>query len=119
MLVLVTSGAAALSCIVGATFGAWAGILQAKSLRTDAERFRDADTALEVRRIMMTSRAGKRAIILGWLSAVLLFVPAAMSDTMVLVFAKWFAGYFTLKLVRDIITYPALRYVVTASSGRP
>src|SRR5262249_15259194 len=115
-LLFLTSGAAALSCIFGAAFGAWAGILQAKALRRDAELFRNAKTAFDVRRIVVASGESKRAIKLGWCSGVLLFAPAAVSDTILLVFANVFAGYFTFMLVREIIAYPALRYVVSARS---
>src|SRR5262245_6629032 len=97
-----TSGAAALSCVFGAAFGVWAGILQKKVLRRDAELFRAAESALDVRRVMVASREGKRAIALGWISAALLFIPAAISGSMVLLFANQAAGYFTFMLVRDI-----------------
>ena len=119
ILLFLSSGAAALSCIFGAAFGAWAGILQGKALRQDAERFRNANTASDVRRIMVASREGKRAITLGWLSGVLLLAPAAMSETTVLMVGKFFAGYCTFMLVRDIVAYPSLRDVTSAGPAKP
>jgi hypothetical protein len=77
VLLLLTSGAALLTCVFGAAFGAWAGVLQNKALRRDAEQFRAADTAWDLRRVMVASKEGKRAITLGWISAGLLFIPAA------------------------------------------
>jgi hypothetical protein len=111
VLLLVTSGSAAFPCMFGATFGAWAGLLQRKALRRDAELFRAADTAWDVRRAMVASPEGKRAITLGWMSAAMLLVIAADSNSLLFVVAKVFAGYFSFVLLRDVVAYPALAEV--------
>jgi hypothetical protein len=118
LMLFVTSGSAAYSCMFGATFGAWAGLLQRKALRKDAELFRAADTAWDVRRAMVASPEGKRTITLGWMSAAMLLVVAVDSNSLFLVFAKFFAGYFSFVLLRDVVAYPALAAVADGSGAR-
>jgi len=114
VLVVVTSGAAAVSCAVGGAFGVGAGVVQARALRADALAFNATRTVLEVRRVLRSSLNGKLAIFLGWACAVVL-LPIALRSKGVVAPINWFAGYLAFMLLRDLIAYPALRQVAAAT----
>jgi hypothetical protein len=100
-----------LTCTLGALFGVPAGFLQAHALKTQAAAFSQTVTALDVRRVMMSSPQGKWAIRLSWVCAVLVFALAMIFRAPVAVLASWLAGYLAFMLVRDAIAYRSLRFV--------
>lgn len=100
-----------LTCVLGALFGVPAGFLQAHALKTHAAAFAQTATALDVRRVMVSSAPGKWAVRLSWICAVLLFALAMIFRAPVAVLASWVAGYLTFMLIRDAIAYRSLRLV--------
>jgi hypothetical protein len=115
-IVVATSGAALIPCVVGAAFGVGAGVLQARALRSDPAGFAATTTALDVRRVLNAANGGKSAIAAGWVCGVALVMVAFSSGTRQL--APWNAlgGYLTFMLVRDILAYPALRSVASVAA---
>src|SRR5512144_3057378 len=73
---LYTRGTVARSVVIGAACGIVAGLLQKTALHSSASAFAQAATALDVRRILSSSRSGKTAIYVGWMCAVVLVVVA-------------------------------------------
>lgn len=111
LFLLPPSGRVALSCATGAILGCWAGVLQARVLRAKPDAFAATSTALDVRRLMAVSHAGKLSIALGWLSVMLVLLSAVSFRPISLASAPLLAGYFAFMLLRDLIAYPALRSV--------
>jgi len=112
-LVLWTSGAVLSACAVGAAFGAVAGVLQGRALRSDPAGFAATATAIDVRRVLSATRDGKLAIAMGWVCGIALLVVSLGTRQVVL--AKWLAGYLTFMLLRDVVAYPALRSIAAVS----
>jgi hypothetical protein len=119
LLMIVTGGVVFLSCLVGAGFGVVAGFLQRRVLRTQAGAFAQTTTARDVRRVMTSSRAGTAAISITWISGLLLFVLATFFGQLALSGVSWFAGFLAFMLIRDVIAYSALRFVVQAPASAP
>src|SRR5690349_11935847 len=76
LLMIITGHVVFLSCLIGAGFGVAAGFLQRRVLQTHAGAFAKTTTAMDVRRIMTSSRAGTAAISMTWISGLLLLVLA-------------------------------------------
>jgi len=116
--VLVATGTAVLpgpfpklAWILGATLGFIAGVTQASALHEVPEQFATADTAVEVRRVLMSTRAGQIAVLAQW---VLLAVLLAVLLSGVVTIAGALGGYAVFVGVRDVV---ALKAVVDLSSG--
>jgi hypothetical protein len=119
LLMLVTGNIVFLSCLIGASFGVAAGSLQRRVLQTHAGAFAQATTAVDVRRVMTSSRAGTAAISMTWISAFVLLVRALFFGELALASVSWFAGFLAFMLVRDVIAYTALRFVVQVPASDP
>jgi hypothetical protein len=98
-------------CGIGAGLGAVGGVLQARALSSHPAEFAKTETALDVRRALLASRDGERAIRLGWTCAFLLFVASFLLGGDLLAPARWLTGYLVFMAVRDAAAYPALRVV--------
>lgn len=116
LLLVVTGGIVWASVFLGAAFGIAAGVLQRAALRAQASAFAHSVTALDVRRVMTSSRPGKLALSLGWVCGLVLLPLAMLFQQGALVAASWFAGYLAFMFLRDLIALTALRLVVSASS---
>ena len=60
----------------GLVLGAWAGIIQLRALRESAAALVATQTAMEVRRVLSSSRSGRLYLYAFWFSMVLLFALA-------------------------------------------
>jgi hypothetical protein len=117
VLAFTTSGAVLTTCAVGAAFGVCAGLLESRAVRSAPGRFAATVTMLDVRRVMMAASGGKLAIRVGWICAFVLFlVSLATGPPDQAPLLKWWAGYLTFMLVRDLIAYPALHVVASAAA---
>ena len=98
----------------GLAFGLVAGLLQARALRENPERFRAATTGHPVRNAFATSTPGKAAIIMGWLLGVvslLLWWWISPRQGILGVLAAYMAFMFA----RELLAFSALRQAF----GRP
>jgi hypothetical protein len=96
---------------LAAIFGVVAGITQALTLRAVPERFRAADSSVEVRRVLMSRTSGRLAVLAQWiLVAVLIAVALSGAVSM----AGALGGYAVFVGVRDVV---ALKAVVDLASG--
>ena len=112
-LAILTAGALPL-CAVGAAAGVGAGVLQARTLRSEASTFARTVTAMDVRRVLAGSGNGKMAIAIGWLCGVILLILAFVGGAGPVAIARWLAGYLAFMLMRDVVAYPALRTVAAS-----
>jgi hypothetical protein len=119
LLTLVTGNIVFTSCLIGAGFGIAAGLLQRRVLQTHADAFARTITAVDVRRVMTSSRAGTAAISMTWASGFVLLVLAMFFGQLALAGVSWFAGFLTFMLVRDVIAYTALRFVMQVPASDP
>ena len=117
LLMIVTGSVVFLSCLIGAGSGVAAGFLQRRVLQTHAGAFAHTTTAMDVRRVMTSSRAGRAAISMTWISGFLLLLLALFFGQLTLAWISWFAGFLAFMLVRDVIAYTALRFVVQAPAS--
>ena len=117
LLMIVTGNVVFLSCLIGAGCGVAAGFLQRRVLQTHGGAFAQTTTAMDVRRVMTSSRAGTAAISMTWISGFLLLVLALFFSQLTLAGVSWFAGFLAFMLVRDVIAYTALRFVVQAPAS--
>jgi hypothetical protein len=116
--VLVATGTAVLpgpfpelAWMLGASFGLIAGVTQASALHEGPELFKAADTAVEVRRVLMSMRSGRIAVLAQW---VFLVVLLAVALSGVVTIAGALGGYAVFVGVRDVV---ALKAIVDLSSG--
>jgi hypothetical protein len=116
-LTLATSGVVFASVFAGAAIGAPAGILQRRALGADARAFAMTTTALDVRRVLTSSRAGKGSSLMTWLSASVLFVIAMLFGQVILGCVSFLAGFFAYMFVRDLITYSVLHLVAAEAAS--
>jgi hypothetical protein len=122
VLMLVTGSVIFLACLVGAAFGVVAGVLQRRVLQTHAAEFIQTTTAMDVRRVMTSSRAGTAAISLTWISGATLLILALAFGQLTLAWLSWFAGFLAFMLVRDAVAYtalPAAAHAPPSESARP
>lgn len=118
VLMIVTGNWVFLSCCVGAVFGVVAGILQRRALRSHAAAFLRTTTAMEVRRVLTSSRAGRVAVAVTWVSAIVLLVLAMFFGQRSLAAASWFSGFLAFMAVRDAVAYTALPVAALAPRVR-
>jgi hypothetical protein len=87
---------------MGLGLGVIGGLLQLKSFREGKEGFKSAKTMLEVRRVLKSTKSGKRYIYFLWASNLMLVVVgiATSSNPGVHIFV----GYFALMSAREIVT---------------
>jgi len=112
---IVSRDRSVLPCALGFALGIWAGILQLRTLRAEADGFARTVTALDVRRVLASSRDGKLAIALGWtcMAALLPIVFFQHADGTAVI--DVFAGYLAFMLSRDMLAYRALPVVAAAA----
>jgi len=120
-LTLAGSGRGLPSLVVGATVGVLAGFAQEAALKSSPQAFATTTTAFEVRRAMVTSRAGRLSI---WMTRVcatglLFFVWRAwQAHEFELMLVHWLGGFFAFMLVRDLIAFRGLR-AIELLAGQP
>jgi len=118
VLMIVTGDVIFLACLVGAAFGIIAGVLQRRVLQTHAAEFIQTTTAMDVRRVMTSSRAGTAAISLTWISGATLLILALVFGKLTLAWLSWFAGFLAFMLFRDLIAYSTLPAVAEAPPSK-
>ena len=87
--------------------GILAGASQTRALAANREAFRSSQTALEVRRALVSTRAGKLSVVLLWGTGILALVWAIAvrpSNPVVV----WLAGQASFSLARECCSLPAL-----------
>ncbi|NTX06841.1 hypothetical protein [Myxococcus sp. CA040A] len=106
----------ALPPAVGALCGVIVGTLQARSLRAAPDAIRAAKTAIEVRRAMVATVAGKWAIRAHWVTTVVLLTLAMMMMG-IGTFVAFVVGSLAYMAVRDLTTLPELLRLSSAPSS--
>jgi len=66
VLLFMSQGQPALSVLIGAGGGIFTGLFQTQALRSNAQSFIEAESALDVRSAMSASRSGKFALLVQW-----------------------------------------------------
>lgn len=87
--------------------GIAAGLLQTHAMRDMRDQFRGANTAKEVRRVLVSTRPGKLAVALLWGTAVGMLVWAfllAPKSPLVL----WIPAYASFAFARELVALPAV-----------
>ena len=87
--------------------GVVAGLLQGHALSALTAQFREASTAIEVRRILVSSWHGKVAVALLWVTAIGAFAWAFTLGTNN-PFIIWVAAYASFALARELFALPAV-----------
>ena len=87
--------------------GVVAGFLQGTALSAFAAQFRGASTAIEVRRILVSSWHGKIAVVLLWVTSIGAFAWVFILDTNN-PFIIWAAAYASFALERELFALPAV-----------
>ena len=91
---------------IGLVAGAVTGALQRLSIRTSPADFARSQTALEVRRALMSNRPGKLSIAVLWATGVVLLIVAlTRASSPLLEFA---AGYASFMLARETLSFGVL-----------
>jgi hypothetical protein len=99
---------------VGAALGVLAGLAQETALKSTPQAFAATTTTFEVRRALISSRAGRFSL---WTTricaaALLGFVWRAWRDhEFELMLVHWLGGFFAFMLVRDLIAFRGLEAV--------
>lgn len=108
ILVLVVKPVPILSVLVGVGGGFAIGFLQMQAIQTDPSRFARAQSALEVREAIRSSKTGQPAIVLQYVIGALIFICGLISGiTGYPLLLYWLAGYIALMLMREILTFRA------------
>ena len=92
--------------LIGALLGGVVGVLQSRSIGDGPSAFRQARTAMEVRRALTSTVPGMRAIQVQWLSALVLLGASLWIGNPL---GGWVAGYALLMCARDLVTLRAVR----------
>jgi len=92
---------------LGAVVGFMCGVLQGRAIRANPAAFREADSPVAVRRVLVASPPAATAIRLQWVFALALVVLALSGPTHRFVSVA-LAGYFAMMLVRELVSYPSL-----------
>jgi hypothetical protein len=87
--------------------GCAAGLLQRSALSVFSVQFREASTAIEIRRILVSSWHGKIAVALLWVTSIGAFAWAFTLGTNN-PFVIWIAAYASFALARELLALPAL-----------
>ena len=98
---------------VSATFGLAAGVAQAATFHAVPEQFATADTAVDVRRVLMSTQAGRAAVLAQWILMATLIALALSGTTTI---AGALGGYAVFVGVRDVVS---LKAVADLSLDRP
>jgi hypothetical protein len=87
--------------------GLLAGVLQARALAANPGGFRSSETAMDVRRALLSTSAGKLSIVLLWGTGILALVwaVAVNPSNPILI---WVAGQASFSLARECCSLPAL-----------
>jgi len=101
---------------VGALLGAIAGLIQLRALRESANSLVAAASAMDVRRALTSTRAGRMYVYVFWSSTVLLLVLALVARGGGGLLG-WIAGACAFKALREAITLPATFELERASRG--
>lgn len=89
----------------GAGVGILVGIFQGRGLRRSADRLLHVETALDIRRVLMSTPSGKASIYLQWAGAFLVLYLSFWVGSPV---GGAFGGYAALMCVRDLTAFPAV-----------
>ena len=88
---------------IGGVLGAVAGLLQLRALRQSHRQLVVASTALEVRRAMAATQAGRAYLICFWFQAVVVTIASILLYRAQFMLA-WAAGYSAFAAVREALT---------------
>ena len=101
---LVSHPSPAVPALLGVLLGGVVGVLQKSSIRGAAASFRNAETAMDVRRAFMATPSGKRAIQIQWVAAILILAAAIWLGNPI---GGFVAGYSLLMCTRDLVALSA------------
>jgi hypothetical protein len=94
-----------IALIIGGILGALTGNLQLRAMRSSVALFRQANSAMEVRRALVSTSPGKRAIQLQWAgAAILICIGIITKDPL----RTPLVGYFAFMCIRDICAVPGV-----------
>ena len=102
-----------LALVIGAACGVVVGVLQSRGIAEAEARFRTATTALDVRRALMSTAAGKWAVGLQWACVAALVVTALSQGNAV---ASLIGGYSAFMCAREAATLRAVVQLGTTAS---
>jgi hypothetical protein len=85
--------------------GAVLGYVQHRAAQATSQELAGAETAMDVRRALLTVAWGRRYVQLLWAGFVVIFLVALITTGRAFL-ACWIGGHAGLWLVRDAITYP-------------
>jgi hypothetical protein len=98
--------------VLAAVAGAAAGDLQARSIRSAPQTFRDAQTAVDVRAALMSTLPGRLAVIAQWVLLPLLVAVAWWAGNIV---AGALGGFALFMAMRDAVALRAVAWLASAS----
>ncbi len=104
-----------LQLILGALSGVAGGILQSRSVAANPEGYRGTSTWQQVRPAMTATRAGRGALALGWITALVLLAVGLFRPGNLLYGLA--SGYLAMTVVRDLVALPALRALQSTAPG--
>ncbi len=91
--------------VMGCACGVGVGVLQAKAITRAAGRLRQVETAMEVRRTLVSSESGKWAIRGQWICAGALLLLAMLQGSAV---GGFVAGYTAFMCIRELTSLGAV-----------
>jgi hypothetical protein len=92
---------------LGVAVGVMCGVLQGRAIRANPAAFREADSPVAVRRVLVASPPAAAAIRLQWVFALALVV-LALAGPVNRSISVALARYFAMMLVRELVSYPSL-----------
>lgn len=91
--------------MIGGILGVLAGNLQLRAIRSSVASLHQANTAMDVRRVLISTLHGKRAIQLQWVGAASLVVAGIITKDPL---RAPIVGYFAFMCIRDICAFPGV-----------
>ena len=112
-------GGDAMFFMVGAGLGLCGGIIQLAALRQASASLVKAQTMMDVRRALSSSRFGRLYLYMFWASMLLLIVLLAVRSLLGQVLLNWLAGYASFCFVRELLTLRGAFELERLSSEQP
>lgn len=94
-----------IALVIGVPFGLLVGGLQLRAMRSSVAVFQQANNAMDVRRALVSTLPGKRAIQIQWAGAAILVGAGIISKDLL---RTPIVGYFAFMCVRDICALPGV-----------
>ena len=94
--------------------GILAGYLQLQALLLKPQEFKQAETAMEVRHVMLSTKQGKASIVLLWLMGIIT-VACIILLSLEQPIAIYMAAYTAFAFTRDVVAMPGLKRLANAT----